>query len=212
MFRILQLRALEALNRQLSRLMNASTDESHLTSHVDVVAAVADPVQEGTSAEMILNCLFDLKENYGEDIETKALRYWLAIIIYRYDYGAKENITYDSLNKKFGIERTKLQRTSAENPVNCNYGVPNSRKNFKSTNAEEIVDSLCRAPNWPQMTDDTYALRFWMSQTYLKLKGLDRSTRGLGQRFGISATKVSRGSRNGLTPADVGYQAAVDKH
>lgn len=159
-----------------------------------------------TSAEEILDNLFKLEAESFDRQKNKALRYWLAVIVKRLDFG--ENITHRFLSQKFNTPRTAIAiglKTEAT-PSSCEFTVP-SKKQHKPTSAEELVTCLSQMPAVPDTaSEDTYSLRFWMAQAIYRIKNINNAYRSIEKIFDIDKSKIFSGVKDGTTPAQHNYK------
>lgn len=159
-----------------------------------------------TSADEIVENLFRISDE-GEETVVKqkkySLRYWMAVIIARWP-----KLTEREIEQKFGISRSTIKKHLSESPRECMY-IPRLRAKSKYApcTAEKIVDHLCIPDAELNPSEETYALRFWVSVVVLKWQKIGRTQLQLQKLLGISQTKISKGANARLLPASQGYLA-----
>lgn len=155
------------------------------------------------SANEIIENLFNISIDDDEQAtfadRKYELRYWMAVVMARWP-----NLTETAIQNKFGIPRNTLRGHLSKYPVTHNYELPKNTKKYAATTADEIVWYLCKPNQQPEITDDTYTLRFWMSVITRRFQKMNRTVKQLAISSGISEQQIRRGSKNESIPPGIG--------
>lgn len=157
-----------------------------------------------TSASEIVQHLFAISDGEQTSLADRkySLRYWMAAILVRWP-----KLSEDKLQGKFKVPRNTVKNHLLKSPAECEFVPPTHRK-YPPCTADQIIECLCYPDKDIEITNETYAVRFWSSIIVLKFQKIDRTYRGLEKWLDVSHRKINEGSKKNRTSALLCYNVA----